>query len=339
VVRSNSEATDVQDHIAVEAEGAVNLRFVQCFIERCSNGFDFHNGSRNCIIDNLFTEAMGRDFVGDYFLVRFNKDNVPNLMMTISNSLLRGDDMSRGDGLIVGGRSHIAISNSFINNVQFAISKGPLFDPLTIVGASENLYTLIGNVETAFTDTTGDTDGSTGVIPGMTTTKGLLAGHIVTVSAGFPAGTITIVSVDSATQITVDVNSNSAQTDVTVTRVTLGTPTDIPAGQLIGTDGKDGLLCKNLSASNAVLTPKVQTDGNLTLAPGDGGTGIILPGTTTDLGNDSNRFNKMFIGDINLSVAFASTTANFRLINLATSDPVVANRLWNDSGTVKISSG
>jgi hypothetical protein len=68
----------------------------------------------------------------------------------------------------------------------------------------------------AFSDNTGDTDGSTGVITGMTSTSGLLAGQFVTLSAGFPTTGPYLVLAKTSTTITVDVNSNSAQSNITV---------------------------------------------------------------------------------------------------------------------------
>lgn len=69
----------------------------------------------------------------------------------------------------------------------------------------------------AFADTTGDTDGSTAVITGLTDTTGFSIGSVVTASAGFPAVTLTVVS-KTATTLTLDVASDSSQTDITVTQ-------------------------------------------------------------------------------------------------------------------------
>jgi len=72
----------------------------------------------------------------------------------------------------------------------------------------------------AATDATGDTDGSTAVITGMTDTSDFNVGDFVTVSAGFPS-TVTPYEIleKTATTITLDTNSNSAQVDVTVATV------------------------------------------------------------------------------------------------------------------------
>lgn len=72
------------------------------------------------------------------------------------------------------------------------------------------------------TDNTGDTDGSTAVITGMTDTSDFYVGEYVTVSAGFAAivngNNLRIISKTSTT-ITLDANSTSAQSNVTVATV------------------------------------------------------------------------------------------------------------------------
>lgn len=66
------------------------------------------------------------------------------------------------------------------------------------------------------TDATGDTDGSTAVITGMTDTSDFARDDWVDVSAGFPStGPYKIIS-KTATTITLDTNSNSVQSNITV---------------------------------------------------------------------------------------------------------------------------
>ncbi|MBE3131375.1 MAG: hypothetical protein IMZ54_11770 [Acidobacteria bacterium] len=70
----------------------------------------------------------------------------------------------------------------------------------------------------AATDNTGDTDGTTGAITGMTDTSDFYVGDPVTVSAGFATtGPFTILS-KTATSITVDALSNAVALNVTVAR-------------------------------------------------------------------------------------------------------------------------
>ena len=75
--------------------------------------------------------------------------------------------------------------------------------------------TSAGTFSTA-TDNTGDTDGSTAIITGMTDTSDFNIGDYVDVSNGFPVGTVRIVDIISATSIRVNVNSDSAQNNITV---------------------------------------------------------------------------------------------------------------------------
>ena len=66
------------------------------------------------------------------------------------------------------------------------------------------------------TDSTGDTDGSTAVITGMTDTSDFAIGSFVTASAGFAVLTDLLVVAKTATTLTVSRASNSVQTNITV---------------------------------------------------------------------------------------------------------------------------
>ena len=69
----------------------------------------------------------------------------------------------------------------------------------------------------AATDATGDPDGSTAVIPGMTDTSDFAVGEFVTVSAGFPSSVTPYrILALTASSVTLEINSNSSQTNVTV---------------------------------------------------------------------------------------------------------------------------
>jgi hypothetical protein len=82
-------------------------------------------------------------------------------------------------------------------------------------GAAGWMCTSSGTFST-FTNATGQTNGSTNVITGMTSTSGLLVGDYVNVSAGFPTtGPYRVLAVTTTT-ITLDTNSNSAQNNITV---------------------------------------------------------------------------------------------------------------------------
>ena len=85
------------------------------------------------------------------------------------------------------------------------------------------------------TDATGDPDGSTAVIPGMTDTSDFDVGDAVTVSAGFPSTTDDYkILAKTSTSLTLDTNSTSAQTNVTVTVVANWYITDAPEVLLYG---------------------------------------------------------------------------------------------------------
>jgi hypothetical protein len=71
----------------------------------------------------------------------------------------------------------------------------------------------------AATDNTGDTDGSTGVITGITDTSDFYIGEYVSVSAGFAStGPYKILALTSSS-VTVNANSNSSQSNITVATV------------------------------------------------------------------------------------------------------------------------
>jgi hypothetical protein len=67
------------------------------------------------------------------------------------------------------------------------------------------------------TDITGDTDGSTAVITGMTDTSDFNVGEYVSVSAGFPTTGPYRIKAITSTTMTISTSSNSAQADITVT--------------------------------------------------------------------------------------------------------------------------
>jgi hypothetical protein len=85
-----------------------------------------------------------------------------------------------------------------------------------VAGESPGWHCVESGSHSTATDNTGDTDGSTGVITGMTDTSDFNIGEYVTVSAGFAtAGPFRIIA-KTASSITVDANSTSAQSNVTV---------------------------------------------------------------------------------------------------------------------------
>ena len=102
--------------------------------------------------------------------------------------------------------SHIVINFDAGNN--FFINKSDF-------GQANNIFAT--DLPESTSDSTGDTDGSTAVITGMTDTSTFLVGELVFVSAGFtsPTTELEILS-KTATSITVDINSTSVQSNITV---------------------------------------------------------------------------------------------------------------------------
>lgn len=81
--------------------------------------------------------------------------------------------------------------------------------------APEGWRCLTSGTFSAATDNTGDTDGSTAVITGMTTTALFAINDIVTASAGFPAGPL-YVRAKTASTLTLSKASTSVQSNITV---------------------------------------------------------------------------------------------------------------------------
>jgi len=85
------------------------------------------------------------------------------------------------------------------------------------------------------TDVTGDPDGSTAVIPGLTDTADFNVGDSVTVSAGFPSTTDGYkILAKTSTTLTLDTLSTSSETNVTVTALANFYITDAPEVLLYG---------------------------------------------------------------------------------------------------------
>ena len=68
----------------------------------------------------------------------------------------------------------------------------------------------------AATDNTGDTDGSTAVITGVTDTSDFNLGDFVDVTAGFPTTGPYEVKAKTATSLTISASSDSAESNITV---------------------------------------------------------------------------------------------------------------------------
>lgn len=82
-------------------------------------------------------------------------------------------------------------------------------------GTPGSICTTPGTYSTA-TDNTGDTDGSTSLITGLTDTSDFLVGQWVTISAGFASTGPFRITALATTTMNVNANSNSAQSNVTI---------------------------------------------------------------------------------------------------------------------------
>lgn len=120
----------------------------------------------------------------------------------------------------------LAPNSVILRVVGFIFPQGSATDAIT--------YSL-DDSRAAATDATGDTDGSTAVITGMTDTSDFEAGDFVTVSAGFHSATFPFeILLLTSTTMTLSANSNSMQTNVTVAATAVNLFTVVVADQKIG---------------------------------------------------------------------------------------------------------
>ena len=97
-----------------------------------------------------------------------------------------------------------------------------IHDPTPVAEATAGWKCVTEGTISAATDATGDTNGSSGVITGMADTSDFFPGEYITTSAGFASSVdagntpVKIISIDSATQITINENSDTAESDITV---------------------------------------------------------------------------------------------------------------------------
>ena len=91
-----------------------------------------------------------------------------------------------------------------------------IYDNTPVVGGNTGWICTESGTFGSATDSTGDTDGSTAVITGMADTADFAVGSYVDVTAGFPStGPYKILS-KTATTITLDTNSDSSESNITV---------------------------------------------------------------------------------------------------------------------------
>jgi hypothetical protein len=110
---------------------------------------------------------------------------------------------------------------------------GPYAKDFTLTGTYYKKQ--IASRTTLAADATGDPDGSTALITGLTDTSDFNVGDRVTVSAGFPSATDGYkITALAATTMTLDTLSTSAETDVTITQLANSYITDAPEVLLYG---------------------------------------------------------------------------------------------------------
>jgi hypothetical protein len=94
-----------------------------------------------------------------------------------------------------------------------------IFNSAAAVGSPVGWTCTQNGTFSSATDATGDTDGSTAIITGMTDTSDFYIGEYVSVSAGFPAAGPYMIQAITATTITLDTASNSVQSNITVATI------------------------------------------------------------------------------------------------------------------------
>ena len=137
----------------------------------------------------------------------------------------QGNNTSRHSGYIIrkiGGYPN-AITEYLSDSLPTAgtyLVGDKIFKMTVAAGGSPGWVNTANGTFSSATDNTGDTDGTTAVITGLTDTSDFIVGEYVTVSAGFPSSSTPMQIIDlTASAMTLDTNSNSAQSNVTVATV------------------------------------------------------------------------------------------------------------------------
>jgi len=193
----------------------------------------------------------------------------------------------------------------FSNNNVFLTGAINSFDMSGSVSLIENIITnfkpiaiatldktrILDNIFThssSATDATGDPDGSTAVIPGLTDTTDFTVGEYVTVSAGFPSATTPLrITALTTTTMTVDTASDSSQTNVTIATVGGG----LFGGQTGAFDDVD-IIDNKLNG----VSVQVQRPQNCRISRNDIKDGVIsitYSFTSTGIGRNSVCFNSL----------------------------------------------
>lgn len=167
----------------------------------------FSNLASGMVVDNFFNIGFSSTY--------------PNLLQNGGGKLYmdRNIDPNTSRPELLGYQSQILGSATSVPTSGTFDAGSIIFKNYTTVSAGDYIgwvCTSRGTLSTA-TDSTGETDGATGVISGMSDTSDFSVGEYVTVSAGFPSSSESYQILNVApTSITIVPNSTSVQSGVTV---------------------------------------------------------------------------------------------------------------------------
>lgn len=143
---------------------------------------------------------------------------------------------------------------------------------------------------------------------------------------------------DNANTITMD-----APTGLAASYTFLLPPNDGTNGQVLTTDGNGVTTWTTNGAGTVTSVGGTGTVNGLTLSGTVTSTGSLTLGGTLDLSSPpaigGSAAAAGSFTTLNSNGVTSFSNASVSMANLPTSDPVVAGRLWNDSGTLKVSAG
>lgn len=208
----------------------------QIAAETQQNSIQVGNDCRGAVLRNNFTKNVKNDGAGSWSGIAYRIATVNNYYSlelfennrcadyipaanyyTGANIIPYASCIDPNTGIKVRKFKTNSLSGSSDTPIAGTWNRGDVID-YTALGTGAPIGTVCegsGTVSSA-TDNTGDTDGSTRVITGMTDTSDFEIGQWVTITAGFPAGGPFRVMEKTADSLTLDAISNSAQTNVTV---------------------------------------------------------------------------------------------------------------------------
>jgi hypothetical protein len=295
-----ASATAIQLYLTGESDILIDNNTISSDVTNSAYGIDAYNSSlrvSNSVMKNMGTGIYvdSQNFTHRYL---FNNNritgsgtaiNCNGTYLNISNVYLRDNTFADSiyyDLTIVSGyavyysgiltqKGNALTPDSFKSDNFLIYSNIPtsgtwkigeiVYNSIPVSGNPVGWVCLTSGTFSTATDNTGDTDGSTAVITGMTDTSDFSIGHYVTVSAGFlSASTPYKIIAKTSTTITLDTNSNSSQSNVTVATPS---PTFVAFGgdmSFTNTRYKLGIFSRdltvesgNVSITGVGFTPKV----------------------------------------------------------------------------------